>query len=88
MLRSRTIWFCLVILSVSLLLSACGPSEAQIRARDEARSAALAAEARAAALQTEYADLTESIPQKEAQVQRLQAALAALQAEYAALGGR
>jgi hypothetical protein len=88
MLRTRTIWFCLVVLSVALLLSACGPSEAQIRARDEARSAALAAEARAASLEAEYADLTVAIPQKEAQVQTLQQELAELQAEYQALGGR
>jgi ABC-type enterochelin transport system substrate-binding protein len=88
MLRTRTIWFCLVVLSVALLLSACGPSEAQIRARDEARSAALASEARAASLEAEYADLTVAIPQKEAQVQTLQQELAELQAEYQALGGR
>jgi len=88
MLRTRTIWFCLVVLSVALLLSACGPSEAQIRARDEARSAALAAEARAASLEAEYADLTVAIPQKEAQVQTLQQQLSELQAEYQALGGR
>lgn len=88
MLRTRTIWFCLVVLSVALLLSACGPSEAQIRARDEARSAALASEARAASLEAEYAALTVAIPQKEAQVQTLQQELAELQAEYQALGGR
>jgi predicted nucleic acid-binding Zn-ribbon protein len=58
-----------------------------IRARDEARAAALAAESRAASLEAEFNQLTESIPQKEAQVQQLQQTLAELQAEYEALGG-
>lgn len=87
MLRSRMVWLCLVTLAAGMLLAACGPSQEQIRARDEARAAALAAEARAASLEAEYNQLTQSIPQKEAQVTQLQAELAALQAEYEALGG-
>ncbi len=88
MLRTRAIWFCLVVLSLAVLLTACGPSQEQIRARDEARAAALAAEARAASLEAEYYELQEEIPQKEAQVVELQQELAELQAEYEALGGR
>jgi|WetSurMetagenome_2_1015567.scaffolds.fasta_scaffold00936_10 uncharacterized protein HemX len=87
MIRNRTIWLCLVILTGVMLFTACGPSQEQIRARDEARAAALASEARAASLQAEYTQLQTSIPQKEAQVQQLQQELAALQAEYESLGG-
>jgi uncharacterized protein HemX len=87
MLRARAIWFCLFVLGGALLLTACGPSQEMIRARDEARAAALAAESRAASLEAEFNQLTESIPQKEAQVQQLQQTLAELQAEYEALGG-
>jgi len=88
MLRTRTIWFCLAILTVAMLLSACGPSQEQIRARDEARAAALAAEARVASLQSEISTLQTTIPQKEQQVTQLQQQLAELQAEYESLGGR
>ncbi len=87
MFKTRTLWFCLVLLTAALLLSACGPSEAQLRARDEARAAALAAEARVLSLQNEFETLTDEIPQKEALILELEAELAELQVEYEALGG-
>ena len=87
MLKTRTVWFGLVLLTVSLLLTACGPSEEQLRARDEARAAALAAEARLEFLQSEYERLQVDIPEKEALIVELEAELAELQAEYEALGG-
>jgi len=87
MLKTRTLWFCLAILTVSLLLSACGPSAAQLRARDEARAAALAAEARIQSLENEFETLTNEIPEKEALIVELEAELAELQVEYEALGG-
>lgn len=88
MRRSRMVWLCLAMLVTALVVSACGPSQEQIRARDDARAAALAAEARAASLEAEYNRLLEQIPQKEAQIRQLQQTLAELQAEYQALGGR
>jgi uncharacterized coiled-coil DUF342 family protein len=87
MFKSRTVRFCLVLLAASLILSACGPSAEQIRARDEARAAALAAEARVQSLMNEFDTLTNEIPEKEALIVELEAELAELQAEYAALGG-
>ena len=78
---------CLVILAVSLLLVACGPSQEQIRARDNARAAALAAEARVVSLQNEYEQLNEEIPQLEQQIPLLEQEKAELQAEYESLGG-
>jgi uncharacterized protein YlxW (UPF0749 family) len=87
MVKARTALFCLVLLSMALMLVACGPSEEQLRARDEARSAALAAEQRADNLEQEYEDLTAEIPELESEVEALQAELAELQAEYEALGG-
>lgn len=87
MIKTRGVWLCLVLLSVFLLVAACGPSEEQLRARDEARAAALAAEARADALETEFEELTEAIPEKEALILDLEEELAELQAEYASLGG-
>jgi peptidoglycan hydrolase CwlO-like protein len=88
MLRTRAIWFILAVLTAAMLLSACGPSQEQIRARDEARAAALAAEAKVASLEAEYNSLQTSIPAKQAQVVELQQELAELQAEYESLGGR
>jgi len=85
MVRTRSI--CLVILAVSLLLTACGPSQEQIRARDNARSAALAAEARVVSLQNEYEQLNQQIPQLEQQIPQLEQEKAELQAEYESLGG-
>ncbi|MFO7626460.1 MAG: hypothetical protein R6V62_04310 [Candidatus Fermentibacteraceae bacterium] len=85
MARTRSI--CLVILAVSLLLTACGPSQEQIRARDNARSAALAAEARVVSLQNEYEQLNQQIPQLEQQIPQLEQEKAELQAEYESLGG-
>ena len=87
MFKTRTIRFCLVLLAASLVLTACGPSAEQIRARDEARAAALAAEARIQSLMNEFETLTNEIPQKEALIVELEAELAELQAEYEALGG-
>jgi peptidoglycan hydrolase CwlO-like protein len=87
MIKARTLMFCLVLLAAILLLSACGPSERQLRARDEARAAALAAEARVQSLQNEFETLTNEIPEKEALIVELEAELAELQAEYEALGG-
>lgn len=88
MRMSRMVRLCLAMVVAALLVSACGPSQEQIRARDDARAAALAAEARAASLEAEYNRLLEQIPQKEAQIEQLQQTLAELQAEYQALGGR
>jgi predicted RNase H-like nuclease (RuvC/YqgF family) len=87
MFKTRTVRFCLVLLTASLILTACGPSEEQLRARDEARAAALAAEARVQSLMTEFETLTNEIPEKEALIVQLEAELAELQAEYEALGG-
>ncbi|HOP26419.1 MAG TPA: hypothetical protein PLM22_00855 [Candidatus Sabulitectum sp.] len=87
MLRKRTSVFFLALLAMILLVAACGPSAEQIRARDEARAAALAAEARAVSLENEYADLNEEIPQLEAEIAALEVEKAELQAEYEALGG-
>ncbi len=87
MVKARTALFCLVLLSMALMLVACGPSEEQLRARDEARSAALAAEERADNLEQEYEDLNEEIPELQAEVAALEQELAELQAEYEALGG-
>jgi hypothetical protein len=87
MLKNRTVWFILGLLSVSLLLTACGPSAAQLAARDSARSAALAAEAMADNLADDLANLPGEIVEKEAQVTALEAELAELQAEYFSLGG-
>jgi peptidoglycan hydrolase CwlO-like protein len=87
MFKTRTFRFCLVLLTASLVLTACGPSAEQIRARDEARAAALAAEARIQSLMNEFETLTNEIPEKEALIIELEAELAELQAEYEALGG-
>jgi len=87
MFKTRTVMFCLVLLTASLVLTACGPSAEQIRARDEARAAALAAEARIQSLMNEYETLNREIPEKEALISDLEAELAELQAEYQALGG-
>ena len=87
MLRTRTATFFLALLAMILLVAACGPSEEQLNARDNARAAALAAEARAVSLENEFGSLNEEIPQLEAQIVQLQAEKAELQAEYEALGG-
>ncbi len=87
MLKRRTLWFCLGILSLCLLFAACGPSAEQLAARDSARAAALAADARADNLEAELASLPGEIAEKEAQVVVLEMELAELQAEYYALGG-
>ncbi|MBD3278853.1 MAG: hypothetical protein GF388_11185 [Candidatus Aegiribacteria sp.] len=87
MLKTRTKWFCLGLLSVSLLLAACGPSAAELQARDDARAAALAAEARADGLEEELESLPGEIADAEAQIAALEAELAELQQEYEALGG-
>jgi len=87
MLKARTKWFCLGLLTVSLLMAACGPSAAELRARDDARSAALAAEARADGLEEELATLPGHIADELEQIVALEAELAELQQEYHALGG-
>ncbi|MCK4806426.1 MAG: hypothetical protein KAT09_02205 [Candidatus Aegiribacteria sp.] len=87
MLKTRTKWFCLGLLSVSLLMAACGPSAAELQARDDARSAALAAEVRADGLEEELVNLPGEITAKQEQVAALEAELAELQQEYYALGG-
>ena len=87
MLKNRTVWFFLGLLSVSLLLTACGPSAEQLAARDSARSAALAAEAMADNLADDLENLPGEIVEKQARVAALEAELAELQAEYFALGG-
>ncbi|MBN1435107.1 hypothetical protein JW921_10125 [Candidatus Fermentibacterales bacterium] len=87
MLKTRMVWLCLAFISFALLASACGPSEEMIRARDDARAAALAAEQRADAIEAEYYQLLEDIPELEAEIEALQAELAELQAEYESLGG-
>jgi Skp family chaperone for outer membrane proteins len=87
MLKTRTMRFCLGLLSVSLLLAACGPSAAEIRARDDARSAALAAEALADNLEADLANLPGEIADAQVEIAALEAELAELQAEYYSLGG-
>ncbi|OPL19765.1 MAG: hypothetical protein AVO35_01965 [Candidatus Aegiribacteria sp. MLS_C] len=87
MLKTRTMRFCLGLLSVSLLLAACGPSAEELRARDDARAAALAAEAQADALEAELASLPGDIAAAQEEVAALEAELAELQQEYYALGG-
>ena len=87
MIKSRTLWFCLGILILSLVFTACGPSAEQLAARDSARAAALAAEARADNLEAELASLPGDIAGLEAQVLALELELSELQAEYYALGG-
>ncbi len=87
MLKTRTKWFFLGLLSVSLLMAACGPSAAELQARDDARAAALAAEARADGLEEELATLPGHIAGKLEQIVVLEAELAELQLEYQALGG-
>ncbi|MEN8209932.1 MAG: hypothetical protein ABFR50_11855 [Candidatus Fermentibacteria bacterium] len=87
MLKTRTKWFCLGLLTVSLLLAACGPSAEELQARDDARVAALAAEARADGLEEELATLPGHIADELAQIALLEAELAELQQEYYALGG-
>jgi Skp family chaperone for outer membrane proteins len=87
MLKTRTQWFCLGLLSVSLLLAACGPSAAEISARDEARSAALATEALADNLEADLQNLPGEIADAQEEIVALEAELAELQAEYYALGG-
>ncbi|MCK5786632.1 MAG: hypothetical protein KAH54_08760 [Candidatus Sabulitectum sp.] len=87
MLKTRTAVFFIALLAMILLVAACGPSEEQLRARDSARAAALASEARATSLENEYGDLNEEIPQLEAQIVLLQVEKAELQAEYESLGG-
>jgi chromosome segregation ATPase len=80
-------WFCLGLLSVSLLLAACGPSAAEIQARDDARAAALAAEALADEYESDLANLPGMIAEAQDQIAALEAELAELQQEYYALGG-
>ncbi len=58
MLKTRTSLFFIALLAMVLLVAACGPSEEQLRARDAARAAALAAEARAVSLRTSTPVLT------------------------------
>ncbi|MBD3368788.1 hypothetical protein GF402_00305 [Candidatus Fermentibacteria bacterium] len=87
MIKAGTVWVCLALIGGLLLFTACGPSQEQLRARDEARSAALAAEQRLANLQEEYEELQDSIPELQARIEELEAELAELQAEYEALGG-
>ncbi len=87
MLKTRTKWFCLGLLSLSLLFAACGPSAEELQARDDARAAALAAEARADGLEAELVSLPGEIAAKQEQVIALEAELAELQQEYYALGG-
>lgn len=87
MLKARTKWFCLGLLSVSLLFAACGPSAAVLQSRDDARAAALAAEARADGLEEELATLPGHIADELEQITALEAELAELQQEYESLGG-
>lgn len=87
MINKRTSMFFLALLAMILLVAACGPSEEQLRARDEARAAVLAAEARAVSLENEFASLPTEIAQLEAQIVQLQAEKNQLQAEYESLGG-
>ncbi len=87
MLKTRTTWFCLGLLSVSLLLTACGPSAEELQARDDARAAALAAEARADNLEQELESLPGEIADAQEEIAALEAELAELQAEYESLGG-
>jgi chromosome segregation ATPase len=87
MLKARTKWFCLGLLSVSLLFAACGPSAAELQARDDARAAALAAEARADGLEEELVTLPGHIADEQEQIVALEAELSELQQEYQSLGG-
>jgi len=87
MLKTRTKWFCLGLLSVSLLFAACGPTAAELQARDDARTAALAAEARADGLDEELATLPGHIADEQGQIAALETELAELQQEYQSLGG-
>ena len=87
MLKTRTKWFCLGLLSVSLLLAACGPSAEELQARDDARAAALAAEALADNLEAELEQLPGDIAEAQEEIAALEAELAELQEEYYALGG-
>ncbi len=87
MLKTRTTWFCLGLLTVSLVLAACGPSAEQLQARDDARAAALAAEAQADNLQAELDNLPGQIADAQDQIAALEAELAELQQEYYSLGG-
>jgi Skp family chaperone for outer membrane proteins len=87
MLKTRTKWFCLGLLNVSLMLAACGPSAEELQARDDARAAALAAEALADNLEAELANLPGDIAAAQEEIVMLEAELAELQEEYYALGG-
>ncbi|RKZ10688.1 hypothetical protein DRQ25_02025 [Candidatus Fermentibacteria bacterium] len=87
MLKARTKWFFLGLLTVSLLMAACGPSAAELQARDDARAAALAAEARADGLEEELTTLPGQIADGYVTIAALEAELAELQAEYYSLGG-
>ena len=87
MLKARTKWFCLGLLIVSLLLTACGPSAEELQARDDAQAAALAAEAKADGLEEELATLPEKIEEGLEEIAALEAELAELQQEYYSLGG-
>ncbi len=87
MLKSRTKLFLLGLLTVSLLLAACGPSAAELRARDDARAAALAAEAKADGLEEELATLPGHIVEELEEIVALEAELAELTQEYYSLGG-
>jgi septal ring factor EnvC (AmiA/AmiB activator) len=87
MLKTRMVWLSLALMGFVLLAPACGPSEEMLRARDQARADALAAEERADAIEAEYYELLELIPELQAQIAELHAELAELQAEYESLGG-
>lgn len=87
MLNKRVLGGILVLISISLLLTACGPSAEELLARDNARSAALAAQARVADLEEELLALPDAITAKEAEVAALEAELVQLQEEYYSLGG-
>ncbi len=87
MLNKRAVGFIFVLLSISMLLVACGPSAEELLARDNARSAALAAQARVADLEEELQTLPNAIAAKEAEVAALEAELVQLQEEYYSLGG-
>ncbi len=87
MLNKRAIGVILTLMSISLLLTACGPSAEELLARDNARNAALAAQARVADLEEELLALPNAIATKEAEVAALEAELVLLQEEYYSLGG-
>ena len=76
MLKARTKWFFLGLLTVSLLMAACGPSAAELQARDDARIAALAAEARADGLEEELTTLPGHIADGYVTIAALEAELA------------